>query len=233
MTYDIPVVTDLPELLARAAALAARPARAVLGITGPPGAGKSTLGELVAEGLGRPRAELLPLDGYHLSNAVLDALGRRDRKGAPDTFDAAGYVALLRRLRADRTPEGAVYAPRFHREAEESVAAEIAVGPDTELVVTEGNYLLLDEGPWADVRPLLDEVWYVEPDEELRLGRLVDRHVAYGKSPRAAHDWAHGTDQANAVRIARTRDRADLVVRLAADPALGAAAHPGGTPPRA
>ncbi|GAA2634072.1 nucleoside/nucleotide kinase family protein [Streptomyces axinellae] len=199
-------------LLDRARALRDRPGRAVLGITGAPGAGKSTLAHALVNALG-PGAGLLPMDGFHLSNEVLAALGRRDRKGAPDTFDAAGYAALLARIRESWSTGETVYAPRFHREFEESLAAEIALGPDAALVITEGNYLLLDEGPWARVRPLLDEVWYVEPGEEVRLGRLVERHIAYGKPPERAHAWAHGPDQANAVRIARTRARADLLVR--------------------
>ncbi|MFF5567259.1 nucleoside/nucleotide kinase family protein [Streptomyces sp. NPDC012623] len=210
---------DLTALVERAGRLMARPGRTVLGIVGAPAAGKSTLAALLTRELG-PRAALLPMDGYHLANSVLEALGRRDRKGAPDTFDASGYAALLRRLRDTDTGPGAdagtetVYAPRFHREIEESIAGEIAIGPEVRLVITEGNYLLLPQGPWARIRPLLDESWYVEPDEPLRLRRLVARHIEFGKSPRAAHVWAHGTDQRNAETIASTRPHADLVVRL-------------------
>ena len=143
----------------RAATLARRPGRAVLGITGPPGAGKSTLAErLVTELAGD--AAYLPMDGFHLAHRVLAELGRVDRKGAPDTFDAAGYVAVLRRLRDPR--EGYVYAPRFARDIEDSIAGAIPVGPSVPLVITEGNYLLLPDGPWAQVRPLLDEVWYLD-----------------------------------------------------------------------
>ncbi|GAA2093790.1 nucleoside/nucleotide kinase family protein [Streptomyces albiaxialis] len=208
--------TALPlnALLDRARALLDRPGRAVLGIAGPPGAGKSTLAAALADGLG-PRAGLLPMDGYHLSNAVLTALGRRDRKGAPDTFDAAGYAALLARLRAADGTDETVYAPRFHREFEESVAAELSFGPGVGLVVTEGNYLLLSDGPWAAVLPLLDESWYVDLDEDERLRRLTARHHAYGKTPEEAHAWSHGSDQANAEIVARTREAADLRVRLA------------------
>ncbi|MFJ2441503.1 nucleoside/nucleotide kinase family protein [Streptomyces sp. NPDC087658] len=208
---QLPTETDFAALADRARLLMDRPGRTVLGIVGAPAAGKSTLAARLTHELGA-RACLLPMDGYHLANAVLLALGRRERKGAPDTFDAAGYAALLRRLRdgGDET----VYAPRFHREIEESIAGEIEVGPGVGLVITEGNYLLLPRGPWARVRPLLDEVWYVEPDERLRLRRLVDRHIAFGKSPEAARAWAHGTDQDNAVLIAGTRVHADLLVRL-------------------
>ncbi|MDJ1137988.1 nucleoside/nucleotide kinase family protein [Streptomyces iconiensis] len=207
------IETSPTALLARARALRDRAGRAVLGITGAPGAGKSTLAAALAAQLG-PHVGQLPMDGFHLSNEVLTALGRRERKGAPDTFDAAGYAALLSRLREAGGMGEVLYAPRFHRELEESFAAEIALGPEIALVVTEGNYLLLPGDPWARVRPLLDEVWYVEPDEKLRLRRLVDRHIAYGKTRQEATAWAHGTDQRNAALIARTRETADVVVRL-------------------
>ncbi|MFJ2216954.1 nucleoside/nucleotide kinase family protein [Streptomyces sp. NPDC101062] len=222
--------TDLAALLDRARGLLERPGRTVLGITGAPAAGKSTLAGLLVRELG-PGACLVPMDGYHLADSVLRALGRRDRKGAPDTFDAAGYVALLRRLR-DAAGGETVYAPRFHREIEESIAGEIVIAPEARLVITEGNYLLLPDGPWAGVRPLLDESWYVAPDEALRLRRLVDRHREFGKSPDEAHAWAHGTDQDNAVVIAGTRGHADLVVRLSATGATGetgATSETGGT----
>lgn len=184
--------------------------RRLLGITGPPGAGKSWLtAELVAALA--PAAVAVGMDGFHLANAELVRLGRRDRKGAADTFDAAGYVALLRRLR--EPADGVVYAPEFRREIEEAVVGAVPVPPDTLLVVTEGNYLLVDTGPWAAVRPLLDEVWYLEPDEDVRIDRLIRRHVAYGKSEPAAREWALGSDGRNAALIRATRDRADLVVR--------------------
>jgi pantothenate kinase len=213
---EIPVATDYPALLDRARELMQRPGRAILGIAGPPAAGKSTLAEQLTADLG-PRAALLPMDGYHLSNEVLVSLGSRGRKGAADTFDAAGYAALLRRLRHDHgeVPE-TVYAPRFHREIEESIAAEISIGPDVELIVTEGNYLLLPQGPWAVVRPLLDEAWYIDIEDETRMHRLIRRHVEFGKSSEEAYDWAHGTDQANATLISSTAPHADLIVRLPA-----------------
>ncbi|MFG1920834.1 nucleoside/nucleotide kinase family protein [Cryptosporangium sp. NPDC048952] len=198
------------ELLSRAQELASGPRR-ILGLTGAPGAGKSTLAASLVATLG-PRAVLVPMDGFHLANAELIRLGRRDRKGAVDTFDAAGYVALLRRLR-DPADE-LVYAPYFAREIEEPIACSLPVPAEVPLVVTEGNYLLVDEGPWAAARGLLDEVWYLEVDEEVRLDRLVARHIAFGKDPETARSWSHGTDQRNADLIAATRDRADRVVRL-------------------
>ena len=196
----------------RAATLARRPGRAVLGITGPPGVGKSTLAErLVTELAGD--AAYLPMDGFHLAHRVLAELGRVDRKGAPDTFDAAGYVAVLRRLRDPR--EGFVYAPRFARDIEDSIAGAIPVGPSVPLVITEGNYLLLPDGPWAQVRPLLDEVWYLDLPEPARLQRLIDRHMAFGRDAAQARARATGSDQRNATLIEASRDRADLVVALA------------------
>ena len=196
--------------LDRARALAAAGSRRVLGITGAPGSGKSTLAAGLVAALA-PDAVLVPMDGFHLANAELVRLGRRDRKGAPDTFDAAGYAALLRRLRAAGE---LVYAPAFDRGLEEAIAGAIPVPGDVPLVVTEGNYLLLEEGSWRGVRALLDEVWYLDLDEEVRLARLIDRHVAYGKTPDAARAWALGTDQRNAALIAATKDRADAVVDL-------------------
>ncbi|QUH04523.1 nucleoside/nucleotide kinase family protein [Saccharopolyspora erythraea] len=199
----------LDDLVKRARALAETGQRRVLGITGPPGSGKGTVAEAVLRELG-PAAVLVPMDGFHLAEAELRRLGRRDRKGAPDTFDAAGYVALLRRL---REPGGdAVYAPEFHREVEESYAGAIAIGPEVPLVITEGNYLLLDRGPWAAVRDLLDEAWFLAPDDQVRVDRLVARHVRYGKSPAQAREWVHRSDEHNAELVSPTRVRADLVV---------------------
>lgn len=208
---DTAVRLSTAELVDRARALIASGDRRILGICGAPGAGKSTVSAALLEALG-DRAVLVPMDGYHLSNEVLVALGRRDRKGAPDTFDADGYVALLARLH--RQTDDVVYAPRFHREIEESIAAEIAVPRSTPLVITEGNYLLLDSGPWRHVRPMLDEAWFVTPGDDVRQERLIARHVAYGKHPDAARDWALGTDERNAEIINATAGRADLVVRI-------------------
>lgn len=201
---------DLAELVLRAQPLAAVGRRALLGITGPPGAGKSSLAAAVVDALAG-QAVLVPMDGFHLDDAVLDRLGRRDRKGAPDTFDAAGYVHLLRRLRA--ADEAVVYAPRFVREQEQALAGALAVPRDVPLVVTEGNYLLADGG-FARVRDLLDEVWFLDLDPFERRRRLVARHVAHGRTPDEAQRWVAATDDPNAVLVEATRERADLVVRL-------------------
>ncbi|MGW0210742.1 nucleoside/nucleotide kinase family protein [Streptomyces sp. NPDC003233] len=208
------------DLLGRARDLVRDDRRAVLGITGSPGAGKTTLAEHLVRALnadGPPWVAHVPMDGFHLADVELDRLGRRDRKGAPDTFDAAGYAALLRRLRED-TGE-VVYAPGFERVLEQPIAGAIPVPPAARLVVTEGNYLLLTEGSWARVRPCLDEVWFCETDEDQRIRRLIARHEEFGKDHETAAAWVLGTDQRNAELVATTRGRADLVVPAAALPA--------------
>ena len=191
-------------------AWSAEPQRRVLGIAGAPGAGKSTLAALLAAAC-PGHAVVVPMDGFHLAQVELERLGRADRKGAPDTFDAHGYVSLLRRLRAPQ-PGETVYAPAFVREIEEPVAGAIAVAADIALVVTEGNYLLDDEGAWAAARTLCDEVWYVDTDDGVRVDRLVARHVAHGRAPAAARAWVARSDEANARRGAATRGRAHRVI---------------------
>jgi len=184
--------------------------RVLLGLAGPPGAGKSTLAAALAAHCGA-RAVVVPMAGFHLAQAELQRLARAGRKGAPDTFDAAGYAALLARLRAQRPGDPAVYAPAFRREIEEPVAGAIAVEAHVPLVITEGNYLLLDEGGWAGVRPLLDACWWIEVDDALRRERLVARHRRFGRSAEAARRWVETTDEPNARRIAAGRTRAEHV----------------------
>lgn len=183
--------------------------RKILGIVGPPGCGKSTLAAALLELLGDD-AVAVPMDGYHLANVELARLGRAGRKGAEDTFDSAGYVSLLRRLKEQQANE-IVYAPEFRREIEEPIANAIPVFPDTQLVITEGNYLLLDHGHWAGVSELLDEIWYVDIDHSVRRERLVKRHMHFGRSQSAAEDWVANTDEPNAVRIEATKHRADVL----------------------
>ena len=202
-----------PELVERARRLAEGRARCILGIAGAPGAGKSTIAALLVDELnatGLPVA-LVGMDGFHLADAELHRLGRHERKGAIDTFDVDGYLALLRRL---RDPSRTVYAPQFRREIEEPVAGAVPVEPEVRLVVTEGNYLLAEQGAWAQVRSLMDEVWFLELPEDERLRRLTDRHIAYGRPTEVAAARARGTDQRNAELIAATRHRADLLIEL-------------------
>ena len=201
---------DLASLVERARGLAAVGKRSILGICGAPGAGKSTLAATLTEALG-DAAVLVPMDGFHLANADLERIGRRNRKGAPDTFDAAGFVELLRRL--VQQVDDVVYAPMFDRQVEASIPDAIAIERHVPLVITEGNYLLLGRDPWTSIGDLLDECWYIEGDEEERLRRLIARHVEFGKSPDEAHEWVHRSDEANARLIEETRHRADLIVR--------------------
>jgi len=202
---------ELPEgLLGRARELAARPGRTLLGLVGAPGSGKSTLTARLAAELG-PVAVVVPMDGFHLAQATLERLGRADRKGAPDTFDAAGFVALLRRLRA---AEETVWVPEYRRDLRHGVTGAIEVTAATPLVIVEGNYLLSDEAGFGPVRELLDESWFCEIDDDVRIERLVARHVATGKDPDFARAWVLGSDERNAQVVAATRGRADRVVVL-------------------
>jgi len=186
--------------------------RKLLGLVGAPGAGKSTLALAMLQAVGADRAQVVPMDGFHLANVELQRLGCADRKGAPDTFDSAGYVALLQRLRDQRPDGDIVYAPEFRREIEEPIAGAIAVLPSTQLVITEGNYLLHDVGPWAGAAAMLDEVWYVDIDDAVREARLVQRHQQFGRSAEAARDWVASTDAPNARLIAATKARAHHVL---------------------
>ncbi len=220
-------MTTVADLAGRARALVREGGRALLGITGTPGAGKSTLAENLVQalrasppkGLSRPGwVAYLPMDGYHLADVELERLGRRDRKGAPDTFDAAGYVALLRRIRADI--DDVIYAPAFERDLEQPIAGSIPISREARLIVTEGNYLLLQDGDWAHVASQLDEVWFCHLEKEERVRRLVARHVRFGKPHDAALAWVMQVDQHNADVIDATRGRAHLVLDQRALPDL-------------
>jgi pantothenate kinase len=200
---------------ALAAAASADGRRRILGITGPPGAGKSTLAAAVAHALGAD-VVVVGQDGFHLAQRELEALGRADRKGAPDTFDDAGYAALLARIRAQGVEaDGAdrvVYAPEFRRDLEEPVGSAIPVRAGVPLVVTEGNYLLQESGAWPRVRASLDEVWYLAPPANARRAALVRRHESFGRTPVEAREWVGRSDEANAALVATTAHLADLIV---------------------
>jgi pantothenate kinase len=188
--------------------------RFLLGLTGPPGAGKSALAEALVEAFeaeyGDVRAVAVGMDGFHLRQDELRRLRLEHVKGAPETFDADGFVRLLRRL---RDTSGPVRAPAFDRAVEEPVPSAVSVLPSHRLVVVEGNYLLLD-GPWAPVRELLDEVWQLRLPTDVRVPGLVARHVAHGRTPVAAHEWVHRSDEANARLVETAAVHADAVVDL-------------------
>jgi pantothenate kinase len=188
--------------------------RAILGIAGSPGAGKSTLVDLLVTRIraaeGDDWVAYVPMDGFHLADAQLDRIGARGRKGAPDTFDVAGYAHLLERVK--REVDEPVYVPGFDRTLEQPLAAALVVLPSARLVVTEGNYLLLDDPDWARARHAMDAVWFVTSDESKRIARLIARHIEFGKTPDEARAWVETTDQRNAELVAGTVGKADRVI---------------------
>ncbi len=210
--------TTADDLLHRSYDLVAGGRRALLGIVGPPGVGKTTFADALADllrerppvGMGGDWVTRVPMDGYHLADCELTRLGRLGRKGAPDTFDVTGYVAMLERLARDG--DEVVYAPAFERDIEQPIAGSIPVPPSTRLVITEGNYLLVDEGAWPRVRACLDEVWYLDLAEAERRRRLIARHEQFGKSGPEARAWVHRSDERNAEVVSSTQERADLRV---------------------
>lgn len=210
MGHSTPMMSAA-EVHARARELAGGDGRKLLGITGAPGAGKSTLARALVDDVG-VQSRLVGMDGFHLSQARLAELGRLGRKGAIDTFDGQGFVELVRRLR--HGAQETIYAPEFDRNLEESIAGAVRIEPGVPLVVVEGNYLLVPESPWSELAPLFDEVWYCETTDQKRLANLIARHRAYGKTEHEARRWALGPDQRNAELVAKTRSRADLMVRM-------------------
>lgn len=186
------------------------PHRAVLGIAGAPASGKSTLTDLLLAELERLRpgqVAAVGMDAFHIGHRVLEQRGQVGIKGAPETFDALGYVHLLRRVRSEPGP---VYAPEFVRDIEDSLAHVVEVGPEVRLVVTEGNYLLLPDPPWNAVRELLDEAWFVHLDDTERQRRMVQRHLRFGHSQEAAEERAMGSDERNARLVDAAQNAPDL-----------------------
>lgn len=210
---------SLDALAAAAVTLALSGRRAILGIAGAPGSGKSTLAEQLTATVSHQRGSdwvaHVPMDGFHLADAQLERLQAQGRKGAPDTFDAAGYAHLLERLRAD---DGSpVYAPDFDRDLEQPLAAGLFVPSSARLVITEGNYLLLEDNAWPRARAALSQVWFVTGDEQVRHHRLVQRHITFGKARGAAQHWVDETDAPNAAVVEATAARADRQVVNATD----------------
>ena len=181
--------------------------RYVFGIAGPPGSGKSTLAARLATELGAP---VVAMDGFHLPNDVLRARGLLAVKGAPETFDAAAFLALVRTI---RDVSEAVSCPAFDRTIDAPVADRVSVVPGDVVVVVEGNYLLLDRPPWAELSEAFDAVAYLDVPAEVRRSRLIARHVEFGRDPDDAAEFVHRSDEANAVLVDASRTRADLIVR--------------------
>ena len=186
--------------------------RTLLGIIGEPGAGKSTLVEQIKEKFPGNSVAVLPMDGFHLSNKVLIERGIRNIKGAPQTFDALGFVALLERVKANLEED--IFIPVFHREIEESIANEAVITSEVRVVIVEGNYLLFPEMSWGGVRKLLDMSYYIDLPQEIRIERLIARHEKYGKTSQEAHDWVMGSDEANARLIRETKELASKVIKI-------------------
>lgn len=207
-----PASTTLPAMChQRVANLLSAGTRQILAIVAPPGAGKSTLAQVLLAHYG-DAVQVVPMDGFHLANSELERLGRRSRKGAPDTFDAAGFVSLLKRIKTQREGDEVVYTPEYRRNIEEAIAGAIGVRASTRLIITEGNYLLLDDAPWHQVREVVDDTWYLDVPDALRQTRLLARHMQFGRSRSQALDWIVSTDEPNAVRIAQTRKHAGWCV---------------------
>lgn len=185
--------------------------RIIVGIAGTPGTGKSTFAEQLSRQFASPSSVIVPMDGFHLAKEVIRGTSLEQRRGAIDTFDADGYVSLLRRIRARN--EAVVYAPSFRRGLEEPIAASIPVRAESDFVITEGNYLLADVHPWNQVADCLDEIWYVEVSRETRMKRLIERHMRFGMTAEQATAWAIGTDEVNARFIESTKQRADRIIQ--------------------
>ena len=186
--------------------------RLVIGLVGCPGSGKSTLAEKLNSELGA-RAQILPMDGFHLAQSVLEALGLSNKKGTPQTFDASGFISLLRRV-SHQSGNEIIYSPKFDRTLEEPIACALPISPSTEIVIVEGNYLLLDDPAWAEARKFIHMSVFLEVDEPLRLERLHARHVEFGKSPEFASSWMQAVDIPNASLIQASQQNADYVVTL-------------------
>ena len=198
--------------LERASLLQESSTRYILGIVGKPGVGKSTFTDFLREHLSQELFAILPMDGFHMSNEELLELGRRDRKGAPDTFDVRNFTQTLAAIKVSDGVD--IKFPIFNREIEASIPDAGVIPAQAKLVIVEGNYLLHDQSGWEQVGSFLDEAWYLHVDDELRMQRLIARHIAFGKSPEDAKDWSEGTDEANARVIDKSESKADFVVTL-------------------
>ena len=187
--------------------------RTLIGIVGKPGAGKSTVVEQIQTKYRSHEVSIIPMDGFHLSNDELISLGRRERKGAPDTFDVEGFTSLIKSVKIDHSVDHKF--PIFHREIEASIADEGMIPKESKVVVIEGNYLFSEAHGWNGIYPLLDRTWFIEIDDEIRIQRLIARHVRYGKTLEEAEAWSRGSDETNARFIGLTAHRAENRINLA------------------
>ena len=186
--------------------------RTLIGIVGKPGAGKSTVVGEIQKRFDSNTVSIIPMDGFHLSNEELIKLGRRDRKGAPDTFDVKAFTSLIKRVKISGNVNHEF--PIFHREIEASIENEGTVPKESRVVVIEGNYLFSSDHNWDGIFPMLDHTWFIEIDDEVRIERLIARHIRYGKTPEEAEAWSRGSDETNARFIGLTANRAENRINL-------------------
>ena len=186
--------------------------RTLIGIVGKPGAGKSTVVEEIAKRFDPNSVSIIPMDGFHLSNEELIKLGRRDRKGAPDTFDVEAFNSLIKKVNLNGNVNNEF--PIFHREIEASIENEGIVPKESRVVVIEGNYLFSSDHNWDGIFQMLDHTWFIEIDDEVRIERLIARHIRYGKTPKEAEAWSRGSDETNARFIGLTANRAENRINL-------------------
>jgi pantothenate kinase len=205
-------IGTMENLLAEIAARGRGQKRVIVGIAGCPGSGKSTLAQHIVDAFGA-QAQLLPMDGFHLAQSVLASLGLENRKGAPETFDSAGFLSLLSRVASQASYE-AIYAPRFDRNIEEPIACALPIRPETTVVIVEGNYLLLDDAAWRPIRSFLDVACYLSVDNDLRESRLLRRHMEFGRTRAEALAWMDAVDNPNAVRIEDSKANANFVLEI-------------------
>lgn len=198
------------DALLRAESLLGTSENFLLGVVGKPGVGKSTFTQNMLKVLKSDRVVVVPMDGFHLSNEELVKVGKRERKGAPDTFDVQAFVELLKLLRKRDGRE--IVFPTFDRESETSIPGGGKILQSATLVVVEGNYLLHPYDGWEDVKSFFDETWYLELNENVRKSRLINRHIFFGKSPIAAAAWVENSDEKNALLVAASRTLADVAV---------------------
>ena len=203
-------MTDFQSITEEIIRRAAGKGRFVVALAGPPGAGKSTLSDRLISALKDrgERAAVLPMDGYHLDNAILEARGLLPRKGAPQTFDVRGFVDIVKAVRAG----GEVLVPVFDRDREIAINAARVIAAEDRIIIAEGNYLLLDQSPWSDLQPLFDYTILINPGIEELTRRLTERWVGY-KLDAAAIDWKlNGNDLPNGRLVIEASRASDLVI---------------------